>query len=515
MKLSIKARIIIAFVVLITLSGVIYFIGASSAGRLNDSISEIINVNVARMSYASKLAEDIQFITKREKDIVITTDREQLDDLEKEVDTRVAEVTDKLEKLRNVSDDKGLELIASFDLKWQAYLKCLSRIKKAAIVINTDSSKRVAYDISRTEARSTALEAVSWMGQIVKKNEKQLEQANQDTTAVYESGRTTMLITLVVSIVIALFITFWILTTISKVVNYITSASESIASASRQMAASSQQTAQGASEQASSTEEISSSMEEMASSIQQNMDNAQQTEKLGTRAAQDIIEGSETVNKTTEAMKSIADKISVIGEIARQTNLLALNAAVEAARAGDHGRGFAVVAAEVRKLAERTQVAAAEINRVSGSSVAIAERSGKLLGEIVPVIQKSSQLIQEISASSIEQNTGASQINTALQQLNQVVQSNASSSEEMAAAAEELLMHSNQLNEAVSILTAKEMKAVVPARTKANLASYAADTHSSNGHGKMMPAKVASHKNGVSLNMNHDTSSDVDFEPYR
>jgi methyl-accepting chemotaxis protein len=324
-----------------------------------------------------------------------------------------------------------------------------------------------------------------------------------------------MLITLVVSIAIALFITFWILTTISKVVNYITSASESIASASRQMAASSQQTAHGASEQASSTEEISSSMEEMASSIQQNMDNAQQTEKLGTRSAQDIIESNETVNKTLDAMKTIAEKISVIGEIARQTNLLALNAAVEAARAGDHGRGFAVVAAEVRKLAERTQVAAADINRVSGSSVAIAERSGKLLGEIVPVIQKSSQLIQEISASSMEQNTGASQINTALQQLNQVVQSNASSSEEMAAAAEELLMHSNQLNEAVSILTAKEMKAVVSIKAKGDLASYAPPAHAGNGYSKAAGGKTPSHKNGVSLNMSHDTSADADFEPYR
>ncbi len=93
----------------------------------------------------------------------------------------------------------------------------------------------------------------------------------------------------------------------------------------------------------------------------------------------------------------------IIEEIARQTNLLALNAAIEAARAGEHGKGFAVVAAEVRKLAERSQVAAGEIGKLSSSSVDVAENAGAMLNRLVPDIQKTSELVQEISASSKEQ----------------------------------------------------------------------------------------------------------------
>ncbi|MBD0258080.1 MAG: CHASE3 domain-containing protein, partial [Cytophagales bacterium] len=237
---------------------------------------------------------------------------------------------------------------------------------------------------------------------------------------------------------------------LQTIVSNIREGSENIASASEQMTVSSGQVSEGASQQAASAEEVSASMEQMASNIQQNTDNAQQTEKIALQAAEDIKEGSLAVNQTVESMKKIADKISIIGEIARQTNLLALNAAVEAARAGEHGKGFAVVAAEVRKLAERSQVAAAEINELSHSSVAIAERSGKLLEQIVPNIQKTSKLVQEISASSTEQASGADQVNSAIQQLSRVIQQNASTSEEMATSSEELANQAEQLKETIA-----------------------------------------------------------------
>src|SRR6478736_3301979 len=253
---------------------------------------------------------------------------------------------------------------------------------------------------------------------------------------------------------------------LKSIVTKIVEGAENVTSASLQMSSTSQEMSQGSQEQAASAEEISSSMEQMAANIQQNTDNAQQTEKIAIKAADDMKEGNAAVGQAVDSLKKIAEKIGIIGEIARQTNLLALNAAVEAARAGDHGKGFAVVAAEVRKLAERSQLAAEEINGLSSSSVTVADRSGRLLEQIVPNIQNTAKLVQEIAASSTEQNTGANQINNAIQQFNSVIQQNAAGAEEIASSSEELSAQAESLRDTVSFFRLDEASQRAVSRTR-------------------------------------------------
>jgi methyl-accepting chemotaxis protein len=237
---------------------------------------------------------------------------------------------------------------------------------------------------------------------------------------------------------------------LAQVIGQVRESASGLASAAAQVSSSAQTLSQGTSEQAASVEETTTSLEQMNASITLNTENSRQMEQMALRGAKDVEQSGRAVTESVEAMKTIAEKITIIEEIAYQTNLLALNAAIEAARAGEHGKGFAVVATEVSKLAERSQRAAQEISALAESSVRVAERSGELLRELVPAIQRTAELVQEVATASREQSAGVEQVNRAMAHVDQVTQRNASAAEELSSTAEEMASQAENLKQLMS-----------------------------------------------------------------
>lgn len=486
-NMKIGTRLGLGFGVVLLLLSVLAFMGITRLSAMNDAVDDIVSNKWMKVGLLQEGLAGVNNIGIGTRDLVLSTTAEARQASKERVLQGRASIGKAWDTLKpTLTNPKGREMMQQILDSRERFIAAQNQTFK----LMDENKVEEARAFIATDFKKIAVEYRERVNALIKFQGDLMDQAGKSAAEDYHQARTLMLALAIIAFLMGSGIAFWVTRSITRPINEalivanqlaagdltasidvtstdetgqllqamqnmvgklsniigeVRSSADALSSASEEISATAQSMSQATSEQAASVEETSASVEQMSASINQNTENAKVTDGMASQAAKQAVEGGEAVKQTVSAMKQIAGKIGIIDDIAYQTNLLALNAAIEAARAGEHGKGFAVVAAEVRKLAERSQIAAQEIGELAGGSVEKAESAGKLLGDIVPAISKTSDLVQEISAASEEQSAGVGQINTAMNQLNQITQQNASASEELAATAEEMSSQATQL----------------------------------------------------------------------
>ncbi len=238
-------------------------------------------------------------------------------------------------------------------------------------------------------------------------------------------------------------------------------ASFQVGASSAEISAASKQMLGGLRDQTLKIEGSTAAVTELSASIQQVASNATEATKRAEKSNAAVTSAVDRMQKIRRSVEDAAAKIHELGEsgkrignivevirqISEQTSLLALNASIEAAHAGEQGRGFAVVADEVSSLAGRVGQSAKDIEDL-----------------IQTIKEQTAEAVQSMQVGTSEVESGTELVTTTLHDIKEImdaVSDTAAAVQQQAVVSDEIARNMDAVQKIATEMLAGSEEAVV------------------------------------------------------
>lgn len=228
LRLNIRTKLIISFVVVVILTAVIGILGVNLGASTNSHVNDLADNRMPKLEFMGDLLNDLGAIRRFDIQIVLSAslnDAGGIADYTKKYDDGVADVDKNCsEFFPKFTTDFAVKKVADFNTHWKSYKEIHNQVMD---LINQGKMSE-AIALQRVKSLAAFDTVIQDIDELKKHNDDNTQNAVKEAQAVYNSERIKIILIIIVAIVVSLGISFYMATSISRAVGLIAAAAEKI-----------------------------------------------------------------------------------------------------------------------------------------------------------------------------------------------------------------------------------------------------------------------------------------------
>lgn len=148
-RITLKALIISAFVILLTTMCITNYLGLDSLSGMNQRLNSMVDGSVEKVKLAASIKQGLLVISRAEKNTILADNQQAMDEFANNADKASTVMKQEIDAIRVLANEAGREKLDQFTQAFEQYIKVNAEVRQLARL----NSNIVAKKMSQIEAR--------------------------------------------------------------------------------------------------------------------------------------------------------------------------------------------------------------------------------------------------------------------------------------------------------------------------------------------------------------------------